>query len=62
MKSPTLPALACLLALAAVWFLPSSGSNLPDILLRSGLYALLFAFLVLHFRISAGNAASDPRT
>lgn len=45
--------LLSVLALAAVWFLPSSGSNLPDILLRSGLYALLFAFLVLHFRISA---------
>ena len=50
-QTPVVVALS-LLALATVWFLPSSGSNLPDIAIRSGSYALLFAFLVLRFRIS----------
>lgn len=41
-----------LLALSAAWFLPSGGSDLLDIVIRSGTYALLFAFLVLRFRVS----------
>jgi len=39
-------------ALAAVWFLPATGINLLDIALRSGAYALIFAVLVLYFRVS----------
>lgn len=41
-----------LIAITGVWFLPATGVNLLDIALRSGSYALIFAMLVLHFRVS----------
>lgn len=41
-----------LATMAAVWFLPSSGFNLADIALRSGLFALIFLFLVLRLQVS----------
>lgn len=40
------------MAITGVWFLPSTGINLLDIALRSGSYALVFALLVLNFRVS----------
>lgn len=51
-RQTPLAAVLSLLALAAAWFLPSSGSDLLDIVVRSGTYALLFAILVLRFRVS----------
>ncbi|MFN0014264.1 MAG: lipopolysaccharide biosynthesis protein [Saprospiraceae bacterium] len=42
-----------LLAVTAVWFLPSTGFLLLNIALRSGLFALLFAAMVIRFRVSA---------
>lgn len=39
-------------AMAAVWFLPSSGYLLLNIGIRSGLFALIFGGLVLYFGIS----------
>ncbi len=39
-------------AMAAVWFFPSTGYALVNIALRSGLFALLFALLVIRFRVS----------
>jgi len=41
-----------LVAVAAVWFLPSTGYLLLNIALRSGLFALLFGVLVIRFRVS----------
>ncbi|HMX41287.1 MAG TPA: polysaccharide biosynthesis C-terminal domain-containing protein, partial [Saprospiraceae bacterium] len=48
--------LALLLAVAAgalVWWVPRTGHAWADLVLRSGLYALLFAWLVLRLGLSA---------
>ena len=41
------------IALAAIWFLPSTPFPLLNITLRSGLFSLIFTVLVLRFRVSA---------
>lgn len=51
-RSMALAGALALVAVAAVWFLPSTGYLLLNIALRSGLFALLFGVLVIRFRVS----------
>jgi len=51
-RSMALAGALAVASMAAVWFLPSTGYVLLNIALRSGLFAFLFALLVLRFRVS----------
>lgn len=51
-RSMILAGVLAVAAMAAVWFLPSTEYALVNIALRSGLFALLFALLVIRFRVS----------
>lgn len=52
-RNTVLAVVFALLALGAVYFVPESGITLLDILVRGGIYATLYVFLVLYFRVSA---------
>ena len=40
------------IAVATVWYLPSTGYPLLNIIIRTGLFAAVFAFLVIRFQVS----------